>query len=68
MSAVENPVDRPVPEPLRPTWAEINRGSLDVQWIEVQGAVCQVTNRHLAIGMKGGRLLCSVPGITNFSR
>jgi signal transduction histidine kinase len=48
------------PKPRRPSWNELVSGSLDAQWVEVQGAVLSVTGRDMQIGIKGGRVLCSV--------
>lgn len=50
------------PEPARPTWDELVSGSLDAQWVEVEGMVLSVTNQHLEIGAQGGRIMCFVAG------
>ena len=56
------------PEPLRPTWEEINSGTLDVQWVEVRGVVSAITNRFMSIVINGGRLACVTPQIDDVDR
>ena len=46
----------PLPTPLTPTWEQLINGSLDHQWVEVQGVVQHVNLRTLAVGVVGGRL------------
>lgn len=50
------------PEPVRPTWDELASGSLDAQWVEVEGMVLSATNQHLEIGTQGGQIVCFIPG------
>ena len=62
------------PEPIRPTWEELINGSLDTRWVEIQGVALSVaqhapknpelgsTGDALEIGVKGGHILCVVPG------
>jgi signal transduction histidine kinase len=35
----------PLPEPVRPNWDQLENGSLDSQWVEVQGVVEDLMNR-----------------------
>jgi len=49
-------------EPARPNWDELIHGGLDGEWVEVKGMVLQATNSDLEIGMKGGRIACSLRG------
>lgn len=48
------------PEPERPTWSELASGSLDAQWVEMEGIVLSAANQHLTIGAQGGRVSCFV--------
>jgi len=50
------------PEPLRPDWNELIHGGLDAQWVEIEGVAVSVTNRFLEVKMRGGNVLCTVPG------
>jgi signal transduction histidine kinase len=43
-----------LPEPLRPDWSQLANGSLDSQWVEVQGVVLQINGSDLVLGMRGG--------------
>lgn len=45
-----------VPEPLRPEWSQLANGSLDSQWVEVEGLVISVRGRDLVLGLRGGEL------------
>lgn len=51
-----------MPEPARPGWSQLANGSMDVQWVELQGLVTDfqsnrlsllMANRHLEVGMPG---------------
>jgi signal transduction histidine kinase len=48
------------PEPLRPTWDELASGSLDAQWVEIEGIVLSLADHHLEVGTQGGRVACFV--------
>ncbi len=45
-----------LPEPARPTWNQLNNGSLDVQWVEIQGVVATVATNELGLLLPEGRL------------
>lgn len=45
------------PEPLRPTWDELINGSLDTQYIEVQGVANLVADDRLTLLTSGGLIL-----------
>ncbi|HEY1787382.1 MAG TPA: sensor histidine kinase [Verrucomicrobiae bacterium] len=49
------------PEPDRPTWNELTSGSLDAQWVELQGIVLSTTDQHMDIRLQGGDISCYVP-------
>ena len=49
------------PEPARPTWNELASGSLDAQWVELEGIVLNTTNQHMEIRVQGGDISCYVP-------
>lgn len=48
------------PEPLRPTWGELVSGSLDAQWVEIEGIALSAPAEHLEIGTQGGHISCFV--------
>ena len=50
------------PEPARPNWDELIGGGFDAQWVEIQGNVLSATNSDMEIGMKDGRIACSLRG------
>jgi signal transduction histidine kinase len=56
------------PEPLRPSWMELNTGTLDVQWVEIQGVVLAAASQNLTVAMKGGRITCNVPDLDDAKR
>jgi signal transduction histidine kinase len=43
-----------IPEPLHPTRDQLMNGSLDAQWVEVQGIVLGVNGSDLLLGIQGG--------------
>jgi len=43
-----------VPEPVRPTWDQLMNGSLDAQYVEVQGIVTTVLTNGLTLRTRGG--------------
>lgn len=48
------------PEPVQPPWEELINGSLDAQWVEIQGVAVSQTNQNLTLGIKGGRIVCFI--------
>ena len=56
------------PEPARPGWNELANGSLDAQWVEVEGIVLSASDQHLEIRTQGGRLACFVLNGHNLER
>jgi len=48
------------PEPMRPAWRQLNNGSLDAQWVEVQGVVLSVKSLNLVLGMYGGEITARI--------
>jgi signal transduction histidine kinase len=58
-----------LPEPVRPAWNELASGSLDAQWVEIEGIVLSATNnQHLEIGTQGGRIACFVANARKLDR
>ncbi|HYG21742.1 MAG TPA: ATP-binding protein [Verrucomicrobiae bacterium] len=49
-----------MPEPLRPDWSRLMNGSLDSQWIELQGVVLRVNGPELILGVRGGEVTARV--------
>ncbi len=49
------------PDPARPTWNELASGSLDAQWVELEGIVLNTTNQHMEIRVQGGDISCYIP-------
>lgn len=56
------------PEPVRPTWNELASGSLDAQWVELEGIVLNTSGEHMEIHLQGGDISCFVPDGTNLQR
>ena len=44
------------PEPARPAWHDLINGSMDVQWVEIQGLVTDVHSNTLSMLLAGGQL------------
>jgi signal transduction histidine kinase len=38
-----------LPEPARPTWNQLINGSMDAQWVEIQGVVTEVSSNQLTL-------------------
>lgn len=49
------------PEPARPTWNELASGSLDAQWVELEGIVLSTTYQHMEMRLQGGDISCYIP-------
>ena len=45
-----------MPPAARPSWKELINGSMDVQWVEIQGVVTAVTNNSLGLILPEGKL------------
>jgi hypothetical protein len=45
-----------MPSPARPTWKELINGSMDVQWVELQGLVTAVQSNSLTVLLPEGEL------------
>jgi signal transduction histidine kinase len=45
-----------MPSPARPTWKELINGSMDVQWVELQGLVTAVESNSLSLLLPEGEL------------
>ncbi len=45
-----------LPEPVQPTWNQLINGSLDVQWVEIEGVVTAVVTNHLTLLLPEGSL------------
>src|ERR1035437_7522384 len=45
-----------MPSPARPTWKELINGSMDVQWVELQGLVTAVQSNSLSLLLPEGEL------------
>jgi len=55
------------PEPARPTWDELASGSLDAQWVEIEGIALSAADQHFELGTQGGRITCFVAGAKNLT-
>lgn len=51
-----------LPEPVRPTWDQLLNGSLDAQYVEVQGIVTAVGASRLTLLTRGGELNIELTG------
>lgn len=49
-----------LPEPLRPAWEQLTNGSLDQQWVEVQGVVRQIEGNDLTIKTRDGQIVATM--------
>ncbi len=45
-----------LPAPAHPSWHQLINGSMDVQWVEIQGAITQVSSNQASLLMPEGRL------------
>ena len=45
-----------LPEPAHPTWNQLINGSMDVQWVEIQGVVTAVSSNQISLLMPEGTL------------
>ena len=45
-----------LPDPVRPTWDQLLNGSLDAQYVELQGIVTSVTTTNITLLTRGGRV------------
>jgi signal transduction histidine kinase len=55
------------PEPIRPSWDELNNGSLDVQWVEFKGLVTGVHSNVLSMLLPAGVMEVRVEGPVPFT-
>ena len=49
-----------LPEPVRPTWNQLINGSLDVQWVEIQGVITAVSSNQITLLLPEGNLQVSI--------
>ena len=49
-----------MPEPARPTWGQLANGSMDVQWVELQGLVTGIHGNNLSLVTATGHLEVSL--------
>ena len=54
-----------LPDPVRPTWDQLVNGSLDAQYVEVQGIIAAVNTNIVTLLMREGRINVElrVPGL-----
>lgn len=55
------------PEPIHPTWDELNNGSMDVQWVEFDGLVTEVHSNTLSMLLQEGVMEVEVEGLPQYS-
>lgn len=48
-----------LPEPVHPTWSQLINGSLDVQWVEIQGVVVALHGKELTLLRPEGKIQVS---------
>lgn len=51
-----------MPEPAHPSWSQLANGSMDVQWVELQGLVTSVRSNVLSLVTAEGHLEVAMPG------
>ena len=49
-----------MPEPAHPSWSQLANGSMDVQWVELQGLVTSVHSNHFSVVTADGPLEVSM--------
>ena len=47
----------PMPEPVRPTWDELMNGSLDCNYVEIQGVLAAVSTNELTLLTRDGKII-----------
>jgi signal transduction histidine kinase len=52
-----------LPEPLHPTWDQLNNGSLDTRYVEVQGIVTSTEGDSLMLLTRAGKINVQLPNI-----
>ncbi len=48
--------DGPLPQPIRPAWDQLSNGSLDTQYVEIQGVVTAVDTNGITLLTHGGKM------------
>src|SRR6267142_2435307 len=51
-----------LPQPIRPTWDQLINGSLDTQYVEIQGIVTSVRADGVTLLTHGGKIKALLPG------
>ena len=51
-----------LPQPVRPTWDQLINGSLDTQYVEIQGVVTSVRDGGVTLLTHGGKVRVELPG------
>lgn len=46
----------PMPEAIRPTWEQIASGSLDAEWVELEGVVVSAQSSHMVLLTRDGQV------------
>ncbi len=55
-----------MPEPARPTWGQLANGSMDVQWVELQGLVTSIHSNNLSLVTADGHLEVGIANLGEF--
>ena len=51
-----------LPEPVHPTWDQLLNGSLDAQYVELQGVITAVSGTNMTLLMRDGRITLELRG------
>jgi signal transduction histidine kinase len=51
----------PLPEPIHPTWDQLMNGSLDTQYIELQGIITESDENSIVLLTRGGKIKVGLP-------
>jgi signal transduction histidine kinase len=51
-----------LPDPIRPTWDQLINGSLDAQYVELQGVVTAVRDQRVTLLTRGEKINVTLPG------
>src|SRR5437867_4211918 len=55
----------PLPQPIHPAWDQLINGSLDTQYVEIQGLVTSVRTNGITLLTHGGKMRVALPGISD---
>src|SRR6266404_2724809 len=57
--------EAPLPQPIHPAWDQLINGSLDTQYVEIQGLVTSVHAKGITLLTHGGKMRVALSGISD---